>query len=608
MKIALPIMLFIIVLPIFLFSQNCTLEDASGCVCEYNSDSCYLLPNINLSRDLLEDSSLRVELPNTLRISVSTPNTGYGPLSIISTNDIICNKDTIFDAEILLCPDGSLPRQLVKQRIYKKNGDNMDYEDRDAGYMAYHPTHGHLHFNHWNFFSLRIEIPEEPDPLKWPIIGERVKIGFCLRDTHTCEFREGYCRDEGGNILLNDMPNYGLGSGEYTDCSDTNQGISVGAMDIYYYSIPGMLVPLPDGTCNGKYKLIVEVDPYNQIIESNENDNIELIDVILEKQTPEDEFTGKVFITGIGQSIPCNDEGVYLSVPSIGSSYLWSNGDTTHIANITEPGLYSCVIQTPCGEAVSNEVLVTADVCSTDCIYIRINVLMEGPYNAAADEMTTTLNTEHRLLPAQRPLNPQITPTPPGQPYSVAPWNYDGIEGLGWSEDAYDTDVVDWVLVSLRDSIGKDTEVLKTAALILENGKIDFVNTCVLPSGNSPDSVYIVVEHRNHIGVMSPTPIAITNKQLRYDFTKQNSYQGSSSSGNGQRQLNDSTWVMYSGDGDQNDFPSFDINGADKVIWGDNNGRFNIYESADYNLDGDINGYDKILWETNNGITSRVPK
>jgi len=608
MKFALPTILFIIVLPTFLFSQNCTLEDAAGCVCETDSDTCYLLPNMNLSRDLLLDTLLRVELSNTLRISVSTPNTGYGPLSIVSTNNIICGKDTIFDAPILVCPDGSEPRQLVRQRIYKKSGDEMSYEDRDAGYMAYHPEHGHLHFNNWNFFSLRIEIPGEPDPLKWPIVGERVKIGFCLRDTHSCEFFEGYCRDENGNILLGNMPNYGLGSGEYMGCSDTNQGISVGAMDIYYYSIPGMLVPLPDGTCNGKYKLIVEVDPYNQIIESNENDNIEVVDVTLTKQTPPDEFTGSVYVSGIGQSIPCNGEGVYLSVPSIGSSYLWSNGDTTNITNITEEGVYDCVIETPCGKAVSNEVLVTADVCNTDCIDTRLSVWLEGTYIEDADEMTTKLNTERRLLPGQRPLDSQITPTPPGQPYSVEPWNYNGIEGLGWSEDAYDTDVVDWVLVSLRDSISKDTELLQTAALLLENGKIEFVEACALPTESSPDSVYIVIEHRNHVGVMTPSPVAITNKRLKYDFRNKNSYQGSAGSGSGQKRLNDTTWVMFAGDGNQSDVPSFDINGWDKGTWENDNGRFNIYMPADYNLDGDISGFDKIFWDFNNGITSRVPK
>jgi len=67
-------------------------------------------------------------------------------------------------------------------------------------------------------------------------------------------------------------------------------------------------------------------------------------------------------------------------------------------------------------------------------------------------------------------------------------------------------------------------------------------------------------------------------------------------------------WVMFAGDADQSDFPSFDIKGTDKTIWFDNNGIFDYYFSPDFNLDGDINGQDKSLWFENNGISSRVPK
>jgi len=65
----------------------------------------------------------------------------------------------------------------------------------------------------------------------------------------------------------------------------------------------------------------------------------------------------------------------------------------------------------------------------------------------------------------------------------------------------------------------------------------------------------------------------------------------------GQKQLADGTWTMYAGDGNQTDFPSYDITG-----------NFDIYSIPDYNLDGDVNGADKSLWDANNGVSSRVPK
>jgi len=65
---------------------------------------------------------------------------------------------------------------------------------------------------------------------------------------------------------------------------------------------------------------------------------------------------------------------------------------------------------------------------------------------------------------------------------------------------------------------------------------------------------------------------------------------------------------MFAGDGDQSDFPSYDIIGTDKSIWVDDNGVFDNYLNTDFNLDGDVNGQDKAFWFENNGVSSRVPK
>jgi len=59
--------------------------------------------------------------------------------------------------------------------------------------------------------------------------------------------------------------------------------------------------------------------------------------------------------------------------------------------------------------------------------------------------------------------------------------------------------------------------------------------------------------------------------------------------GFGQKEIS-GVWCMYAGDGNQMDFPSYDIQGKDKVIWQVENGIFDKYSPADYNLDGDING------------------
>ncbi len=239
-----------------------------------------------------------------------------------------------------------------------------------------------------------------------------------------------------------------------------------------------------------------------------------------------------------------------------------------------------------------------------DCVNLQLSATMEGVYDATTGQMLNGL-TGRGLLPGQTPVSNIVTPTPAGQPYSAAPWNYSGTEGIDWTDSDYSNDVVDWLLVSFRTGTEKSSEASRTAALLRQDGRIDFSARCALDIGVA-DSVYIVIEHRNHMGIMSPDAIPIVGGTLTYDFSASDSYRDPTSFG--QKQLTDGTWAMYAGDGDQTDIPSFDITGSDKVIWFDNNGEFDQYKAADYNLNGDVNGADKAYWFGNNGISSRVPK
>jgi len=233
-----------------------------------------------------------------------------------------------------------------------------------------------------------------------------------------------------------------------------------------------------------------------------------------------------------------------------------------------------------------------------DCIDVELHAWLEGTYDPALAEMRTTLNTARKLLPGQIPTSNLATPTPAGQPYSIAPWNYTGTEGADWTE-------TDWVLVSFRTDIQKNTQVGMTAGLLHKDGSIVFPNRCALAS-TVASPLYIMVEHRNHIGVMTPQPINLIDGTLTYDFRLADSYRDPTSFG--QKQLANGEWVMFAGDANQMDFPSFDINAPDKTMWFNSNGIFDDYLSPDLNLDGDVNGQDKSLWFDNNGISSRVPR
>ena len=119
---------------------------------------------------------------------------------------------------------------------------------------------------------------------------------------------------------------------------------------------------------------------------------------------------------------------------------------------------------------------------------------------------------------------------------------------------------VDWVLVSLRSTIDPSTQVFKMAAILLSDGSL-YLTDCNLVGSIPNGFYYIVVEHRNHMGAMSPAKVSLANNRISYDFSAQDSY--TAGNGFGQKNLS-SVWALYTGDFDQFDFPSYDINGKTK--------------------------------------------
>lgn len=347
----------------------CTTNNGIGCQCPNPSDTnCVLLPDITISWDALENyAGGPNEYSQTgngvnngrLRVTGATPNIGFGPFTVRGTDYFICGTDTIYDPtrSITTCPDGSLPTNLLKQRIYSKNGANITYTDIWAGGQTYHPGHGHNHVDDWVIFTLRREDPSEPDTLQWPIIGEGAKIGFCLMDFSNCNASNGYCRDYQsygqGNILTStDFPNYGMGGGSYS-CNPTEQGISVGYLDIYSENLDGMWIDIPPGTCNGDYWIVVQVDPRNNFRESNENNNWTAIPFTLTQQVAQGNAVAN--ITSSGDTYLCGASSLDLEA-NPADSYLWSTGDTTPTITVTDTGYYYVDIMSQCGSARSDSI------------------------------------------------------------------------------------------------------------------------------------------------------------------------------------------------------------------------------------------------------------
>jgi len=284
-----------------------------------------------------------------------------------------------------------------------------------------------------------------------------------------------------------------------------------------------------------------------------------------------------------------------------------------------------------CGNSSSCSAIVTFD-CVDPCIHIQGWVYLEGAAtdpngvpNSYTIPMRTDLNDLH-LLPGQTLFDPFFGSkyTLPGQPYSIAPWNYPGIEGNLFDsggdpmmgDAGYPSTVVDWVLVSLRlDSLGTGGPLCQAAALLHNDGHIQFVEDFDCCDLDLFETYYLVIEHRNHLIVMAhqALPVDISNSTIVYDFRNQQSYIDDPfgfGTFSAQKEIQPGIFAMFAGNGDQtvNNQSDTDINFDDRTFWEGENGDIGEYRIGDYNLNGDTNFNDRVTWERNNGKFTSVPR
>jgi hypothetical protein len=239
----------------------------------------------------------------------------------------------------------------------------------------------------------------------------------------------------------------------------------------------------------------------------------------------------------------------------------------------------------PDGEVEDYEVIIEGDVD------IFLKVFLEGPFTGTA--MSTTLNSLGYL--------------PLGQPYNTDPtvvWYYTGAESVMTIPDA---GITDWVLVEFRDAPSaalatRATMISMQAAFVKNDGSVVGLDGAspLKVNGAFQNYPFAVIWHRNHLGVLSATPLILTGiNQYSYDFT--------TSTGqaylNGHKNLGGGTYGMYGADGNPNQL----IDQADKNIWIQQAGSKG-YQMGDFNLNGHVNNPDKNqIWVPNLGQGTKVP-
>ncbi len=227
-------------------------------------------------------------------------------------------------------------------------------------------------------------------------------------------------------------------------------------------------------------------------------------------------------------------------------------------------------------------------------VILDMKVYLEGPY-VSGGEMSTDLN------PGDLPLS---------QPYNVAPWNYNGTESVAAIPNS---DVVDWVLIEIRDASTAATAtsfstVGKQAGFLLKDGSIvglDGSSRIVFNDVIIQHNLFVVIHHRNHLDIMSGYPLTKANGYYNYDFSNAEDKIYGGAAGNVQLEtFGPGVWGMVAGDGDANGI----VEDNDKTgFWSILVGKSG-YLQADYNLDGQTTNTDKNdLWLKNLNRESQVP-
>ncbi|MBC8485604.1 MAG: hypothetical protein H8D45_06145 [Bacteroidetes bacterium] len=221
-------------------------------------------------------------------------------------------------------------------------------------------------------------------------------------------------------------------------------------------------------------------------------------------------------------------------------------------------------------------------------IELDLTVFLEGPFDGAT--MNTDLNNLSML--------------PLDQPYNSAPWNYGGTESV---TSIPNTDVVDWVLIELRDapdaaSATSEAMVAQKAVFLLNNGSVVDLNGTSILSFNHLiiQSLFVVIWHRNHLGIMSANPVTESGGIYTYDFSIP---AGQAYGTDAQKNLEGGVYGMFGGDANGDG----DVNTDDKIIWANQAGTQG-YKSADFTMNGQVDNVGKNdIWQQNIGESSQLP-
>lgn len=184
----------------------------------------------------LPDEIARNGAQRCLRFETTAANRGRGPLEIAYRVEQTSTN--------------------AYQVVHRADGTTTD---RFAVASEFHPTHAHFHFK--DFYVTRLWRYADGNRLGGAPVTSGSKSGFCPEDT-----------GGGGQRRYSCLTDYRMGPAG----PEQVVGISAGAWDTYRMHLPDQYLEIT-GVPDGRYVLEIELDPNDNVAESNERDNLACI-------------------------------------------------------------------------------------------------------------------------------------------------------------------------------------------------------------------------------------------------------------------------------------------------------------------------------------------
>lgn len=200
----------------------------------------YAYPAPVVVNGCLADEVARNRALRCLRFETAAANLGRGPLEIAYRVEP--------------------PETNAYQVIHRTDGTTTD---RFAVSSEFHPTHAHFHFE--SFYVTRLWRYAHGGRAGAKPVASGSKSGFCPEDSGG-EQRRYSCLTE-----------YRMGPAG----PEQVVGISAGAYDTYRVHLPDQYLEVTD-VADGRYVLEIELDPDDNVAESNERDNRVCVVVVLD--------------------------------------------------------------------------------------------------------------------------------------------------------------------------------------------------------------------------------------------------------------------------------------------------------------------------------------